>query len=415
MEARFNYADDTSNEDAAIGDSAYTDDDDAAAWEARMRLESADAEVRRLPEPKVDDGELSHVLDDVAAYIRRFVVFKDCRYADVLALWVVHTWAFDVSEATPYIWIASPEMGSGKTRLLEVLEVLVRRPWRVVEPSEAVTFRKIDADSPTLLLDEIDVIFSHDRKGDTQAGLRGIMNAGYRRGAEVPRAENFGRDLANYSIYCPKAFAGIGKLLPDTVVDRSIKVPLSRRRPDERVERFAHRKQVLETVALRARLHESSALSLGYLESWEEWVPETYLLASDRHAEVWEPLFAIAEAAGLRWPEHARELAAWTSEQRSNNVPPGTLLLQHVYDEFRGEDRVGSRVLLERLKLRDDGPWGAWWQGGYRDQADLIDLSQRLGEFDVSPKQLRFGADNVRGYERRDFADAWQRYGITQV
>jgi hypothetical protein len=66
---------------------------------------------------------------------------------------------------------------SGKTRLLDVLELLVANPWRVITPSEAVVFRKIDADSPTLLLDEVDAIFSPKANGTTE-GLRALLNAG---------------------------------------------------------------------------------------------------------------------------------------------------------------------------------------------------------------------------------------------
>jgi hypothetical protein len=383
----------------------------AAEWAALdaedRRIEDEARAALRLPAPKVDG--VAEVLDWASTFIRRFVVFKDPRYADILALWVLHTWAFDASDSTPYIWVHSPEMGSGKTRLLEVLELVAREPWRVVEPSEAVTFRVIDKNCPTLLLDEIDVIFSKDRAGDTQAGLRGIMNSGYRRGAFVPRAENFGRDIKAFHTYCPKAFAGIGKLLPDTVVDRSVKIPMGRKRRDEAVERFSQRRLEPEVQPLRSRLRQAAEDADGFLREWREWVPEEFLLASDRHAEVWEPLFAIAEAAGMEWPVRAREMAAWTSEQRLAEPPVGILLLQHVREAFaEGEENISSRQLLMRLVQREDAPWGAWWE--YQSHSDLIDLSRRLKEFDVEPKTVRVGIDTAKGYAWRDFEDVWERY-----
>ena len=54
--------------------------------------------------------------------------------------------------------VLSPEKRSGKTRALEVLELLTPRAWRIVQPSTAVLFRKIEKDHPTLLLDEADAI-----------------------------------------------------------------------------------------------------------------------------------------------------------------------------------------------------------------------------------------------------------------
>ena len=35
----------------------------------------------------------------------------------------------------------------------------MRSPWRIPRPSEAVLFRMIDRDHPTVMLDEVDAIF----------------------------------------------------------------------------------------------------------------------------------------------------------------------------------------------------------------------------------------------------------------
>lgn len=51
---------------------------------------------------------------------------------------------------------SSRGVGSGKSRLLEVLELLVLRPWMNIAPSDAVLYRKVDIDHPTLLVDEVD-------------------------------------------------------------------------------------------------------------------------------------------------------------------------------------------------------------------------------------------------------------------
>jgi hypothetical protein len=379
---------------------------EAEALEAEARA-AEDAARPLMLKPKVE-SDLAQVLRDVTAYIRRYVVADD-RYYPILALWVVHTWCFDASEVTPYLWIASPEMGSGKTRLLEVLEVLVAKPWRVVEPTEAVTFRMIHSVRPTLLLDEVDLVFARDRGHDAQAGLRGVFNSGYRRGAVVPRAADFGRKLESFSTYCPKAFAGIGRNLPDTVVDRSIKVPLRRRLIDEVVERFSTTRQMLEAEPLRERIKDAASAADPFLREWREWLPPEALLSSDRHAEVWEPLFAISEAAGHEWPVKARELAEWTSEERARNLPPGILLLQHVRDAF-GEDTqfLSSTDLMRLLVDRDDGPWVSYWE--LQTRKDLMELARKLREFEVHPVQRREGDDRARGYERRDLLEAWRRY-----
>src|SRR5262249_26041194 len=85
--------------------------------------------------PKADN-----LADDLVAYMRQFVFLTDPQY-DALALWIMHTYALDAFLVTPYLHFASAEPGSGKTRALEVLEVLLPNAWRESSPSDAVAFR----------------------------------------------------------------------------------------------------------------------------------------------------------------------------------------------------------------------------------------------------------------------------------
>jgi len=114
--------------------------------------------VRRLLPPagngsgtvgSVEAPETAEVLDEVAGLIAKYVVLPSEHEAVAVALWVAHTWAFDGAHATPYLLVTSPERRSGKTRLLEVLELLVRSPWRIASASEAAMFRKISEHKPT--------------------------------------------------------------------------------------------------------------------------------------------------------------------------------------------------------------------------------------------------------------------------
>ena len=63
----------------------------------------------------------------------------------------------DAWESTPRIVFLSPEPGSGKTRALEISELLVE----AVNVTPAYLFRKVadEAGRPTILFDEIDTVF----------------------------------------------------------------------------------------------------------------------------------------------------------------------------------------------------------------------------------------------------------------
>ena len=67
------------------------------------------------------------VLEDVRTFIRRFVVLDD-HQAVAVALWIAHTHVYNAFDCTPYLEITSAEKRSGKSRLLEASEVLVREP-----------------------------------------------------------------------------------------------------------------------------------------------------------------------------------------------------------------------------------------------------------------------------------------------
>ena len=185
-----------------------------------------------------DHTDMAVVLDQIAMFIHRFVVLSDVQ-ADTIALWVAHTWCVDAADTTPYIAVTSAEKRSGKTRLLEVLELLVRKPLPTANISDAALFRAIAELGPTLLLDEIDAIFGP--KARDREDLRGMLNAGYRRGAAVQRMGGAKMTtLEAFPVFCPKAFAGIGEL-PDTIPDRSIRIRLERRTREEPIERFRRR------------------------------------------------------------------------------------------------------------------------------------------------------------------------------
>src|SRR5262249_8421427 len=116
------------------------------------------------------------------AFIRRFVSLSEAQ-ARALALWVVHTHAVDVADTTPYLAINSPAKRSGKTRLLEILRLIVAFAWMTGRVTAAALVRKIDKEHPTLLLDESDAAFKGDR--EYAEALRGVLNSGHERGGRA--------------------------------------------------------------------------------------------------------------------------------------------------------------------------------------------------------------------------------------
>ncbi len=160
-----------------------SEDGELGRAECRRLLErmAADAEARKSPEP--ENG--ATMLDDLAAFVGRYVVMSEAQ-AHAVALWIVHSHVFEASDSTPYLAVTSAEKRSGKTRLLEVLALLVARPLATSNITDAALFRSIAQERSTLLFDEIDAIFGP--KARDREDLRGMVNAGHRAGAAASAA-----------------------------------------------------------------------------------------------------------------------------------------------------------------------------------------------------------------------------------
>jgi len=346
---------------------------------------------------------LGVLLDSVKVFIRRYVVLTDDQAAAV-ALWVVHTHAFAAAIATPYLWISSAEMESGKTRLLEVLRLLTAKAWFTGRTTSAALTRKVDKMAPTLLLDESDAAFNGDK--EYAETLRGVLNTGYSRGGAVTVCTGQGAniDVKDFSTFCPKAIAGLGRL-PDTVQSRSIPIRLKKKLPTEATERFRERKvrprgeRLAESLAL---VMEELLVELGEAEPH---LPEEL---SDRAQDVWEPLLAIADAAGGDWPQRAQEAAVHLSGPREpDEATLGVRLLADCREAFDSEEQLTTSELRRRLREMEEAPWGGWNDGeGIRAR----ELANKLRPYEVKSHDLRTDEGTRKGYRKRDFADAWERH-----
>jgi hypothetical protein len=378
----------------------------------RVTLEELAVRRARTKVPCVEgEVDLASLLTKVETFLKRFVVFATPHQPLAVAFWVAFTYVVDAFTVAPYLAVTSAEKRSAKTRLLELVGLLVAQSWHVIRPSEAVLFRKLAGGPCTLLLDEGDAIF-RDKIG-TYEGLQAVLNGGHRRGVKVPRMVGDGKAMRveDFDVFGPKAIAAIGNL-PDTVADRSIPIRLVRRARHERVERFVHREVAEQTIALSNGLATWAIDALSFLEKAKPQVPTSL---NDRAAEFWEPLLAIADIAGGDWPSRAREAAVALHSERFDEETVGVSLLHAIREIFaeRDSDRISTADLLRELVDRDDGPWPEFWgrqvaAGDTKGPAHR--LARLLRPFGIRPQKLRIATDTLQGFYRADFEDAFARY-----
>jgi hypothetical protein len=241
---------------------------------------------------------MAEFLDAIVSTMRRYVVFPMREQAIVIAAWVIHTWLFKAFDYTPYLFVFSASKRAGKSRVLEVIELLVRNPEKTEGANAAALIRSNSEDNPpTMLLDEMDALYS--KKNDAEAeNTRRFLNAGYRTGSKFLRCVGQGADIKvnKFPAFCPKALAGIDRCLPDTVLDRSIPIELVRQSREARAERFRERDVKKVVAPLRAEL-EALAQRLGLVDVLREARPLLPEALNDRMQDITEPLIAIADLA----------------------------------------------------------------------------------------------------------------------
>lgn len=355
------------------------------------------------------DGE--QLLDDLREYLTRFVAFPSPEAADAIAAWIVHCHALDAFDTTPRLALLSPEPGSGKTRVLEVIEPIVPNGMPTFNASAAVLFRSMtmedehgDTRRPTVLLDEADTIFG-PRASKDHEDLRGFINAGYRRGANAQRVAMVGKraEIETFPAFAAVAIAGLDDL-PDTVMTRSIVIRMRRRSSDEVVSPYRRRTYATEAAALHERCNRWGGSHYEALSHVIDDLPEGI---EDRAADIWEPLILIGDTAGPSWSKRIRAAAqSIVGQSRSTGETLGIRLLADLRAVFGSDEHLASTTILERLNGLDDAPWG-----DLRGRPlDARGLSQRLRKYGVTSKSVRVDGVTVKGYDRGDLADPWKRY-----
>jgi hypothetical protein len=348
----------------------------------------------------IDGAEL---LVEVHAFLGKFVAYPSEAARVAHTLWVAHCYFMDAWESTPRIAFLSPEPGSGKSRALEVTEPLVPRPVHAVNTTPAYLFRKVsdEAGLPVILYDEIDTVFGPKAKDNED--VRGMLNAGHRRGAVAGRCVTKGKTVVTEELpaYCAVALAGLDDL-PDTIRTRSVIIRMRRRKPSERVEPWRHRIHAPQGQQIADRLGTWSKDSVERL-AWPE-IPKGI---EDRNADVWEPLLAVAEPAAGDWPQRARVAAvALVAAAADQKQSLGVQLLTDLHRVFAGATAMHTEVVLGKLNALEDAPWGDL-RGK---ELDARGLANRLLPYDVHPVDVRIDDVVRKGYRAEDLADAWSRY-----
>jgi hypothetical protein len=283
----------------------------------------------------------------------------------MLSLWAMLTYCYPCWSAVPYLSIGGT-MGSGKSRVFEVLSRLVFRPLASANMTAAALFRTLHEAGGVLLLDEAERL--RDQTPDA-GDIRSILLSGYKVGTPAKRLEASGdgkfRTLT-FDVFGPKAIAGIAAL-PEALASRCIRLVMFRAGQDSPKPRRRIDEQPEVWTGLRDDLH---VLALENGPAWMELAGRENVCPamSGRDFELWQPILGLAAwldengADGLLriMQEHA---ARSIDLNRDDAVPDADeVLLRLLADAvMAGINAALTREeLLRRAVERDPSVFSKW-------------------------------------------------------
>ncbi|AHG91860.1 Protein of unknown function DUF3631 [Gemmatirosa kalamazoonensis] len=383
------------------GDAAM---EDAAGRGARLVFDD--------PEPWHEPVDGATLLDAVAAFVAQRVALPP-HAADVCALWLAHTYVFDVWPVTPYLLLSSPARACGKSTLLGVLAALARRSLAAMDCSPAALYRVVERFKPTVFLDEADSWLTTKRED----GIVNLLNAGARVGGQAIRCvgESTAYDVAAFDVFCPKLLSGIAVPLPDATRSRCVVLRMER----------ADAAQLAALLPFSEHDRPSAAPLAAQLVRWTTDTRDAGALAArpalpagivGRDADLWIPLVTLADAAGARWPAAARAAALAFMQAGARDEPRdvGELALRDVCaycaaNPAADGELVPSAELVQSLNGDPLKPWPTLGRQGLTAKK----LADYLRRFGVHAEQRRIDGANVRGYPRAALHAAGERYGYS--
>ena len=371
------------------------------------------------------DGQAGRVSEEYASLIEEAARFLTDYVSlppytpTIIAAWVLAAWLSVVWDRFPHLSIYSPEKRCGKTRLLEVLKLIVPNPIFTSSISAAALYRVIGGSliRPTVILDEAQSL-SRVRSESAEA-LRELFNAGIEKDAKAVRCGGKKmEEVKEFSTYSPKIFAQIGE--PDAILaDRSLPIEMKRKTGQDVVQRFHIREVQPRAQALRDRLER-------WAKENEENAAEVYSsmieplnIANDRMEDLLMPLQTVlvwddmlSGGSGVE-AQSLNTLSAYATslEERDKSEESqswGVRLLtacREIFESEKDTSFMPTATLIVNLVSRTEEPWHRWNRGeGMTPEA----LAKLLRLYKIRPTHNK--DKTQRGYYVSDFSDAFERY-----
>jgi hypothetical protein len=323
-----------------------------------------------------------------------------------LALWSMFSYVYPAWDAVPYLYIGGPT-GSGKTRVLEILEQLVFRPTSTSNMTPACLFRTIHTRGGVLIYDEAEQL---RQLTPEVAEKMSVLLAGYRKGGTATRLEPVGDSFRStqFQVFGPKVLACIAGL-PPILANRTIATTMFRSDSESPKPRRRVDTDLAEWESIRDDLH-ILALENGptwiSLAAWTDVVPAGI---GGRAYQLWQPLLALGGWLQDRGADRLLELlrqhaVASVVAARDDAIPEADeVLLELLAEAVRACRPPTTADLLKLAKERDEVTFKTWGPKA---------VTSRLKTYGILTPKKTNGERRYRDVTPEMLVRIGERYGI---
>lgn len=355
-----------------------------------------------------DAGPL--LLNEAADFVRQYVVASPAQI-DAMVLVAACTHLKEAFVAFPRVLFTSESPESGKTEALRITAALCSKPFNTkgtgyaLQSKLAAQANEPGAASMTLIRDEISDIFGQAGLNGSQNPIAGILREGYKRGATM--CWSVSRTAVDFDISGIFLMAGLRTAVPVDIRTRCIVITM---RPGSPAGYFDIRtgepvaERIAKTLAAWTKAHRPEITSF--------LARDLHPKLKGRRREIWEPLFAVAAAAGQDWLNRCLtaflEIALDESDQTPLSPRQEVLRDLHAVVQsgmplYAGGVFAGGMDLADQLlRLPDTNLYSA---------RSRVGVAKMIADaMPVPPKQLRVGeGQRVRGYMVEMIEVAWMQ------
>ena len=383
------------------GEPGEPDTANPPAWSAGSRLNWLRGEV--APKPAC---VFANVCERFAHYLD-FAPDTAPGTTATLALWTILSYVYPAWDAVPYLYVGGP-MGSGKSRVLAVLQRLAFRPLSSSNLTAPTLFRTLHAAGGTMLFDEAERL---RQSTPEQQEIQSVFLCGYRRGGCATRLEPLaagGFRPVRFDVFGPKALACIAGL-PPTLASRCIPITMFRSAADSEKPKRRIDADTLTFQSVRDDLH---MLVLEHGAAYVELASRAKVVPAGiggRNYELWQPMLALAawfqehgcdRLLGLM-QEHAR---ASVASAKDDAIPEADeVLLELLAERVRALEPPTTAELLAAAKLRDDVTFKLW---------HAKTIATRLKNYGIAVPPKLNGQRRYRDVTTAQLLQIQQRYSV---